>query len=163
MKIDIIYAEEKYFQSFHETLSFVAKEQVYLEMIEAPSLEKVSSFQRDLISKNGPVYYALCEGKVVGWCDVFPFENPRQNHRGSLGMGLLPQFRGKGLGEKLLKKVLDHAKSFGLEKVELHVYTDNSPAINLYKGLGFTEIGIIKKYRKLHGVYFDSIMMERFL
>ncbi len=79
--IEIIYANEKYFPSFHEALSIVAKERVYIEMIEAPPLEKVASFQRDLISKNGPIYYAISGTKVVGWCDVFPEENTRQNHR----------------------------------------------------------------------------------
>ena len=129
MSTEIVYPSERYFKSFHDALSTVAKERIYIEMIEAPSLEKVSSFQSSLISKNGPVYYAINNDRVVGWCDVFPDENPRQNHRGGLGMGLLPEFRGQGLGSKLLSAVLDHAKKFGLEKVELNVYTSNTPAV----------------------------------
>lgn len=108
MSTEIVYPSERYFKSFHDALSTVAKERIYIEMIEAPSLEKVSSFQSSLISKNGPVYYAINNDRVVGWCDVFPDENPRQNHRGGLGMGLLPEFRGQGLGSKLLSAVLDH-------------------------------------------------------
>lgn len=133
----IIYADKKYFESFHRTLSAVARERVYIEMIEAPPLEKVSTFQQDLISKNGPVYYAVVDDQVVGWCDAFPENNPRQNHRAFLGMGLLPKYRGMGLGSKLLTAVLDHAKKFGLEKVELNVYTSNLPAVALYKKFGF--------------------------
>jgi ribosomal protein S18 acetylase RimI-like enzyme len=161
--IEIIYANEKYFPSFHEAISVVAKERIYLEMIEAPPLEKVASFQRELISKNGPSYYALCEEKVVGWCDVFPEENPRQSHRGGLGMGILPEFRGKGIGSKLLQKVIEHSKTFGLEKVELNVYTSNTSAIALYKKFGFEQEGLIKKYRKLDGQYFDCLAMGKFL
>lgn len=160
---DVIYATEKYFSSFREALSVVASEKVYLEMVEAPPLEKVAGFQRELIQKSGPVYYAINNNKVVGWCDVFPKENPRQSHRGSLGMGLVPAFRGQGLGSKLLLKVLDHAKKFGLEKVELQVYTSNPTAIALYKKYGFEEEGLIKKYRKLDGQYFDSLSMGKFL
>ncbi len=163
MSTKIIYANEIYFPSFHETLSAVAKERVYIEMIEAPPLEKVSKFQSDLIGKNGPVYYALSGDRVIGWCDVFPEENPRQSHRGSLGMGLLPEYRGQGLGSKLLSSVLDHAKRFGLEKVELNVYTSNLPAIALYKKFVFEEEGLIKKYRKLDGQYFDCLAMGKFL
>ena len=163
MNTQIIYPSEKYFKSFHEALSTVAKERVYIEMIEAPPLEKVSSFQTDLISKNGPVYYAINDDRVVGWCDVFPEKNPRQNHRGGLGMGLLPEFRGQGLGSKLLSSVLDHAKKFGLEKVELNVYTSNTPAVALYKKFGFEQEGLIKKYRKLDGQYFDCLALGKFL
>jgi len=163
MTTEIVYPTEKYFKSFHDALSTVAKERVYIEMIEAPQLEKVSSFQSNLISKNGPVYYAINNDRVVGWCDVFPEENPRQSHRGGLGMGLLPEFRGQGLGSRLLSSVLDHAKRFGLEKVELNVYTSNLPAVALYKKFGFEQEGLIKKYRKLDGQYFDCLAMGKFL
>lgn len=163
MDTQIIYANERYFSSFYEALSSVAKERVYIEMIEPPPFEKVCGFQSGLISKNGPVYYAVNNDRVVGWCDVFPEDNPRQNHRGGLGMGLLPEFRGKGLGSKLLSSVLTQAKKFGLEKVELNVYTTNLPAIALYKKAGFEQEGLIRKYRKLDGQYFDCLAMGKFL
>lgn len=161
--IKVLQGNEIYFSSFYEALSIVAKEKIYLEMFEPPPFEKVAGYQRDLISLNGPVYYALENEKVVGWCDIFPEENPRQKHRGSLGMGILPSYRGKGLGTQLMEKVLAHAQNFGLEKVELQVYTTNTAAIALYKKLGFEQEGVIRKYRKLDGQYFDSIMMGKFL
>jgi RimJ/RimL family protein N-acetyltransferase len=163
MSVEIVYPSEKYFSSFHEALSKVASERVYIEMIEAPSLDKVSAFQKDLIGKNGPVYYAIDNDRVVGWCDVFPFNNPRQSHRGGLGMGLIPEYRGQGLGSKLLSSVIEHSKRFGLEKIELNVYTTNTSAIALYKKFGFEQEGLIKKYRKLDGQYFDCLAMGKFL
>lgn len=161
--IQIVYPGEKYFASFHETLSKVASERVYLEMIEPPPLEKVAEFQAELIGMNGPVYYALDGDRVVGWCDVFPKENPRQAHRGSLGMGILPGYRGKGIGRRLLSAVLDHAKKFGLEKVELTVYHTNTDAIALYEKLGFEHEGVVRKYRKLDGRDYDGVIMGKFL
>lgn len=163
MAVEILYPTEALIPSYYETLSAVARERVYIEMIEAPPLERVMGFQKKLIAANGAAYYAVESGRVVGWCDVFPEENPRQKHRGGLGMGLLPQFRGKGLGGKLLNAVLTHAKHNGLEKVELHVYSSNTPAIALYKKHGFEQEGLIRKYRKLDGVYFDCLAMGKFL
>jgi RimJ/RimL family protein N-acetyltransferase len=159
----ITYASEKYFRSYYETLANVAAEKIYIEMTEPPPFEKVVSFQNALISKNGPVYYALLNDQVVGWCDAFPSDNPRLAHRASLGMGLLPEFRGQGLGTKLLSTVVKHAKVTGLEKMELHVYTSNLAAIALYTKLGFEEEGVIRRYRKLDGQYFDSMIMGLFL
>ena len=163
MTVEIIYPSEGFFKSFHEALSIVAQEKIYIEMVEAPPLEKVSGFQKDLISKNGPVYYAIKHDRVIGWCDVFPEDGPRLQHRGGLGMGLLPEFRGQGVGSQLISAVLDHAKSFGLEKVELNVYTSNISAIALYKKFGFEQEGLIKKYRKVDGQYFDCLAMAKFL
>ena len=132
-EVEIIYGDKKYIESFHETLNFVANERIYIEMIEALPVEKVKEFQERLIGRGGPVFYAMNGGQVIGWCDVFPYGNPRQNHRGGLGMGILPKYRGKGIGSQLLEKVIEKAKEFGLEKIELHVYTTNKPAITLYR------------------------------
>ncbi len=162
MSINIIYGEEKYFQSFHQTLDDVAKEQIHLEMVEAPTLEVVSSFQKTIIEKNWPLYYALENKVVVGWVDISPFTNPRFAHRGTLGMGLAKVARGKGLGKQLLEKALDHAKTIGIEKVELTVYPNNLAAKRLYENCGFKESGIIKHYRKWKNQYFDVIQMELF-
>jgi putative acetyltransferase len=78
-------------------------------------------------------------------------------------MGILPEFRGKGIGSKLLQKVIEHSVTFGLEKIELNVYTSNVSAIGLYKKFGFEQEGLIRKYRKLDGRYFDCLAMGKFL
>jgi ribosomal protein S18 acetylase RimI-like enzyme len=161
--VEIIYPSEHYLKSFHEALSVVANERIYIEMIEPPSLVEVSNFQNELILKNAPVYYAIQNEKVVGWCDVFPMSNPRQSHRGGLGMGLIPEFRGQGIGSRLLSAVLHHAKAYGLEKLELHVYTTNTAAVALYKKFGFEQEGLIQKYRKLDDQYFDCLLMSKFI
>lgn len=160
--VQIVYANEKYFKSFHEALVSVAKERVYIEMLEPPRLQDVAAFQAGLIQKKGPTFYAVNENdQVVGWADIFPEDNPRQSHRGSLGMGIVSDYRGQGIGTRLLEAVLKQAKEFGLEKVELNVYTSNTNAIGLYKKLGFVEEGLIKKYRKLDGSYFDCMIMAK--
>jgi len=162
--IQIIPARLELIPSFYDALKEVAAERVYLEMLEPPPLEKVIEFQSGLIEKNGPVSYAVTpENKVVGWCDIFPSSNPRMIHRGGLGMGICKDFRGQGLGRRLMEATLKQAKQFGLEKVELSVYTTNANAIALYEKMGFTQEGLTKKYRKLDGVYFDSVQMALFL
>ena len=65
----------------------MARERIYIEMVEPPPLDKVRGFQEKLIGQNGPIFYALDGEKVIGWCDVFPFDNPRQNHRGGTWYG----------------------------------------------------------------------------
>ncbi len=162
MALNIIYGEEKYFQSFHQTLDAVAKEQMHLEMVEAPTLEAVTNFQKNIITKNWPLFYAIENERVLGWVDVSPFANPRFAHRGTLGMGLAKDARRKGLGKRLLQKALDHAKGIGIEKVELTVYPNNQPAKRLYENCGFKESGIVKHYRKWNNQYFDVIQMELF-
>lgn len=163
MDVQIQYANEKYFESFHKSLDLVARERIYIEMIEGPPLASVTDFQKKIIAANAPAYYAIAGGQVVGWADINLSSNPRMQHRGFLGMGLLPEWRGKGLGTKLLMAVIEHSKKIGLEKLELNVYTNNTAGIALYRKCGFVQEGLIKNFRKLDGVYFDCLTMGLFL
>lgn len=160
-EIQIVYASEKYIPSFHALLDQVARERIYIEMIEAPPIESTTAFQKGLIERNAPVFYAIKNDQVVGWIDISPSKNPRMAHRGGLGMGLSKDIRGKGIGTKLMTAALDHAKRIGLEMIELSVYTTNTSAIALYKKLGFVEEGVQRKFRKLDGQYFDALMMAK--
>ena len=67
-------------------------------------------------------------------------------HMGFISMlGLLPQYRGKGLGEILLRRILKGYADEGVKGLRLWVTVENAPAFNLYKKLGFMEIGGIKE------------------
>ena len=46
--------------------------------------------------------------------------------------------RGKGIGRKLMEKVLEEAKNKNLDEILLFTGHHRLPAINLYKSLGFT-------------------------
>ncbi|MBT9546114.1 MAG: GNAT family N-acetyltransferase [Candidatus Sericytochromatia bacterium] len=162
--VAIVYARPALLPAFCATLDLVARERMYIEMTEAPSQEQLATFQMRMLALNMPVFYALSGERVLGWADISAAGNPRLAHRGFLGMGLLPEARGLGLGQKLLEAALKHAREqTALEKVELLVFTSNIAAIGLYRKFGFEEIGVIRHFRKLDGVYFDCLEMELFL
>ena len=62
------------------------------------------------------------------------------------GITLLPEHRGKGLGEFFLTRCLELLKGQGAEVCFLEVRSRNAPAIALYKGLGFVEMGVRKNF-----------------
>lgn len=57
-----------------------------------------------------------------------------------------PDARGQGLGEALLRRTLDLARSMGGAAVILEVRVSNQAAVGLYRKLGFVEIGRRKGY-----------------
>lgn len=162
-QVQIIRARAELIPSFRECLDSVAREKIFIDLTEAPPLEGVHGFQMALISSGAPVTYAVDRDRVIGWCDIIPEKHTRHCHRGRLGMGLLKDFRGQGIGGLLLSSTIEMAKLFGLEKIELNVYSSNEFAIRLYKKFGFSEEGLIRHYRKLDGQYFDSVAMAKFL
>lgn len=52
-----------------------------------------------------------------------------------------PDHRGKGLGLAIVQALVKHAKAERLATVTLEVRVSNTPAISLYKKVGFAEVG----------------------
>ena len=107
----------------------------------------------------------LCEveKQIVGYATV---EEPiweLSSHAGELGIAVLPQFRGVGIGSALLDSALEVALQKGFKKVNLSVFSTNKTAMNLYKKFGFKKVGKKKKQFYLHGKYIDEIIMEKFI
>jgi ribosomal protein S18 acetylase RimI-like enzyme len=145
--------------SFRDTLDCVARELKYLAFIEAPPLDAVRHFILDNLRRDIPQFVALDNEQVVGWCDIIWPELEGFTHSGRLGMGLLPEYRGRGIGQRLAEKTMADARQKGLTRIELEVYASNLPAIKLYEKLGFNLEGRKSKARFFQGVYDDIIMM----
>ena len=162
-EIKIIPIEEKHIESFHASLDSVCRERLYLATLQGPPLASVREFVSNNITNGVPQFVAVDSNhRVVGWCDISPSKNEGFKHCGHLGMGVSKEFRGKGVGEKLLLATLARAKQIGLERVELEVFASNVSAIELYKKSGFSVEGVKPKCRKIDGKYDDVVLMGVF-
>ena len=145
--------------SFRQALDVVAREHRYLIFQEAPPLASTRNFISQVLAKGWSQFYALHDGKVVGWCDVVRDERPGMTHVGRLGIGLLPEFRGQKIGARLLAATIADAFQKGLTRIELEVFAANERAFALYRKFGFVEEGRKRQARCLDGVCEDSICM----
>lgn len=162
--IVIIKAKIDYVESFCKAVDTVAREKKYLASTEGFPLETTRAFV-EIIEKNDLAqFYALKDGIVIGWCDILPKSFEGMKHVGSLGMGVLAEYRGKGIGSRLIETTIQHAKTRnGIEKIELEVFESNTNAIKLYEKYGFVYEGKRFKARKLDGKYDNIILMAKFL
>ncbi len=55
-------------------------------------------------------------------------------------MGVLPKYRGRGIGKSLVQHAKQYAKSLGTTKIYVSAYWGNESAINFYKKEGFEPI-----------------------
>jgi len=62
------------------------------------------------------------------------------------GVGILPEFRGKGYGKATLKAALSIINEKSIPDIELDVECKNSAALNLYKDCGFEEQSVMNYY-----------------
>jgi RimJ/RimL family protein N-acetyltransferase len=146
-------------EGYRRALDLVARERKYLTMLEAQPEPDTLRFVKSNLENGNPMMVALAGDKVVGWCDVRREFFPSQAHRGTLGMGLLPEWRGRGLGQRLLEATLARARRSGFKRIELDVYADNLRAIALYEKAGFVREGLLRDATLIDGVFRDAILM----
>jgi RimJ/RimL family protein N-acetyltransferase len=104
-------------------------------------------------------------GKILGILNFSPGNRLRNRHQGELGISLLPEAQGQGLGSRMFELLLEWAKGNPeLECLRLRVHARNLGALALYRKFQFVEEG-----REILGVklgpgkYDDVISMARFL
>ncbi|MGM9986890.1 MAG: ribosomal protein S18-alanine N-acetyltransferase [Bacillaceae bacterium] len=105
---------------------------------------KKEMFQEDLNNPYADYLVIEHEGEIIGYCGTWVvFEDAQITN-----IAVLPSFRGKKLGEQLLKTVIDRLKQKNVSILSLEVRVSNKVAQNLYRKLGFQEGGIRKGYYK---------------
>lgn len=97
-------------------------------------------------------------------CVINTPSSERVSHNGEVILSVAKQFWGLGIGTCMLEKAINLSRENNLLKVlHLGVRSDNYSAINIYKNLGFKEIGIYKDYFKIGGKFYDKVLMNLYL
>ena len=145
---------------FYAVLDAVCRERRYLAQLEAPGPERVQAFVSANVKAGHPQWVAEEDGRIVGWCDAIPGDAlSGARHVGRLGMGVRKDYRGRKIGRQLIEGTIKQAARLGLERIELSVHASNTPAIALYRSVGFTEEGRKKRGWLVDGIYDDIILM----
>ena len=85
---------------------------------------------------------AIVEGKIAGTAGIEAVgKKYKLKHRAELGISILKEYWGLGLGKALMNACIQCAKEAGYVQLELNVVADNERALVLYKSLGFKEWG----------------------
>ena len=159
MDYRIVPIAEEHIPGFRSGLDRVAREHRYLAFLEAPPPDAVREFVLGNIRNNILQFVALVNGEVVGWCDILPKPRPVFRHTGVLGMGIVEEHRGRGIGTALIRTALESARQRGLKRVELHVRENNKRAIALYEKFGFVREGLLRRDVFVDGAFESSLFM----
>jgi putative acetyltransferase len=106
---------------------------------------------------------AEMNGKVVGSSGLHPAGlTLRRRHVMMLGISVIPEAQGQGVGTALMRAMCDYADRWmGTLRIELTVYVDNDVAIALYRKFGFEMEGRHRGYAMRDGSYVDAFAMAR--
>ena len=98
---------------------------------------------------------------VVGRLSLARDPHPASAHVADLGLMVAASHRRQGVGRSLLEAAVAWARRAAVQKLELHVFPWNEPAIRLYEKFGFEREGTHRRYAFRDGGYVDAYSMAR--
>ncbi len=111
-----------------------------------------------------PVIVAELRGRVVGWGSLNSFNpRPAYDHVADLSVYVGRDWRGRGVGHRLLEALIARARELGYHKLVLAAFPFNAAGVTLYRRLGFAEVGVYREQGQLDGKWVDVVVMERLL
>ena len=109
-------------------------------------------------------FVARLDGRMVGSLSFRAMTLARASHRAEMGISVLQECWGKGVGSRLMEAAIDFAKNnAGVEIISLEVRADNTRAQALYRKYGFEEIGRFPGFFKIDGKWVDFLLMNLYL
>jgi L-amino acid N-acyltransferase YncA len=109
-----------------------------------------------------PLWVVEYNSEICGWISFQSFYGrPAYNGTAEVSIYLHQDFRGKGLGKKMLNKVLEECPKFEIDTLLGFIFAHNKPSIRLFSGLGFEKWAHLPEVAKLDGVKRDLVIFGK--
>lgn len=133
--------------------------QAYSQTLEELEKRSDKDWKEKTVADNMTILTIWVDGKLAGMNGLFYEE---KDVVAIWGMFIRKEFRGMGLGKKLMDEIeKEIRKDKGVKKIQVSVTSSQVPAFELYKKIGFTEIKRIASKARLNGKSYDEILLEK--
>jgi ribosomal protein S18 acetylase RimI-like enzyme len=151
-------------ESLMKFINDFVDENLYLVVDHHYSLKEDEKWKKERLKKikdkKAVIFVALSGKRVVGIVSAIRERMKLCNNVG-IEISISKDFRGVGLGEKMLRLIISEAKKkLKPKNIYLTVAAENKPAIRLYKKVGFKKvIGRYQECIKHKGKYIDQLVL----
>lgn len=101
-------------------------------------------------------------GRVVGWAVLSPVSS-RCVYGGvaEVSVYVAARARGRRIGSALLGELVRRAEDAGLWTLQAGIFPENAATLALHLAAGFREVGRRERIGRMHGVWRDTLLLER--
>lgn len=126
------------------------------------SLEAEEEFIENLeTSKVSALFVGKIDNEVVCIGSAMAPLRQRIAHQAEVAISVKKKYWGLGIGTHLMQAIIDFSRQNGTTEIlHLGVRYGNDEAINLYRKMGFEEMGRYHNFFKINGQYYDEILMN---
>ena len=100
--------------------------------------------------------------RVLGWAALAAVCR-RDAYRGvaEVSVYVAGPAQGQGIGRALLAALVSESEGHGIWTLQAILFPENEPAYYLCRGAGFREVGRHERVGQLHGIWRDTLQLER--
>lgn len=156
-------------KEFRNFINSIIAEDDFISMNRKRKLKEERDWLKNNLNqtKSGKKVLVIAEnkGKIIGNCMIASGEGVG-NHIGILGIAIVKEKRGIGIGKELIEETINFAKNklrFKLKIIRLPCMETNKAAQNLYRKVGFKEVAKIPKQIQRKGKLISEIVMLKYL
>ena len=102
------------------------------------------------------------ETELLAWAALSPVSG-RPVYRGvaEVSIYVADRARGKGVGATLLAALIEESERNGIWTLQAGILAENAASIRLHRRAGFRIVGRRERIGCLHGLWRDTVLMER--
>ncbi|WP_316528349.1 GNAT family N-acetyltransferase [Kitasatospora brasiliensis] len=102
------------------------------------------------------------DSRVLGWAAVSAV-SARPAYAGVVEHSVYvhPDARGRGVARRLLEALIASTERAGIWTIQSAVFPENTASLALHAGAGFRVIGTRERIARHHGVWRDTVLIER--
>ncbi|MBN2854446.1 GNAT family N-acetyltransferase [Patescibacteria group bacterium] len=133
------------------------------ELGQKTNLQKEKEWFANYQKNKNKKFFTICDNsKPIGFMGLSNISKPNKNADLFIAIGE-DDYRGKGIGKIAMEWVINYGfNTLKLHKINLGVIKDNTPAVSLYKSLGFIVEGEMKDEVFYREKFYDFLSMAIF-
>jgi L-amino acid N-acyltransferase YncA len=120
------------------------------------------AFEAGKLREHRHVAVDATTGRVAGWVAVSPVSS-RAVYAGVVEHSVYvgPGYRRRGVGRALLRALIASSEASGIWTIQSSVFPENAASLRLHAGAGFRVVGVRERVGRHHGVWLDTVLIER--
>lgn len=142
-------------------LDYETKYMLYEPGERTKDLARIESLIQNSVNGDDFLLVAEADNRIVGYISAQKGGLNRIAHSAYIVVGILKDYRGKGIGTEFFKQLDIWAEEKKITRLELTVICKNEVAKHLYENNGFEVEGIKRKSVFVDGSYLDEFYMAK--
>jgi L-amino acid N-acyltransferase YncA len=108
-----------------------------------------------------PIWVMENGEEVIGWLSLSDFYDARPAYHATaeIGVYVREDYRGRGVGRRLLEEAIRRAPELGLNTLTAGAFAHNGASLRLFEGMGFRKWAHFPNVAELDGVKRDLVVL----